>query len=705
MVRISRGFPLVLTVLIVLGTCAGLYGAARRWRVEARNRRVEIGLEWDEVNRLAQLSQTLLDSVMEDFHANGATTLIVPEDTIAGLEQLGVLTPTRVALPTGGIRTDIATDTTRTFLRIANSFRTRGIHVYMDVPDATLAGKVGTRFRSPGAEDSSGQTAHSFFVQIDYALLRSAGAGLNPDGMAAAKKHHFLIAGRIGNFPGVTPYTAASVLNNLRKQGVSTVIFSGDDALGYRGLEKETAALFRDPSSLPRTPLEKKIVPSGLTYGQVEFGKQHGDEEISSALHGDYVRVHSIQIAEMGQMKQEEIVDRFIKAARERNIRFLYVRLVTSVGPGPLQSNVAFIQNIAHGILQGKFLTGGGMDWGPAKRFGETGVGRGVFVLVALGVAAGIVWLLRVLSPAPDRIQRLLFLSSVILCVGLAVGAGETGRKVVALLAGIVFPAIACLKTFPRDSVAGGENRTGSVIPRSVQALALASAITAIGIVHVVGLLATRPFMMHANQFLGIKVQHAIPILLLALIAVAGGTSVPGETWKQFQARVAERFRMAMDEPARFGLLLAGIGALVVLVFIVARTGNDSGVGVSGTELEGRSLLDRLLVVRPRSKEFLLGHPAFILGVCWWWRGRRRLAIPAFIVGSIGQVSLLNTFCHIHTPLIISLWRDLTGLVIGGLIGIALYRLLELVLPPPQEDEAVASGATLGLQAREQSVG
>ncbi len=680
--RVSRGLPLVLTILIVLGTLAGLTAAALRWRIEARNRRVEIGLEWDEVNRLAQMNQISLDSTLEDFRANGATTLIVQEDTITGLEQIGALTSTRVALPKGGMRTDVVTDTMVTFQRIASNFAIRGIHVYKDLPDSTIAGKSGTRFLSPTSTADKEEGAHSFFLQVDYALLRSSGAGLNPEGLAAARRHHFAIAGRIGNFPGVTPYTAASVLNNLKKQGVSTVIFSGDDALGYRGLEKETAALFRDPSSRPRTALEEKVIPTGLTYGQVEFGKQHGDEEISAALHGDYVRVHSIQIAEMGQMKPEEVIDRFVKAVRERNIRFCYVRLITAAGPAPIQTNVKYVRDIALGMSQGSLLTGGGMNWGPAKRFAELPVGRPIFLLVALGIAGGIVWLIQVVAPAPERLQRLVLLVSILVCVGLATAAGEMGRKLVALLAGIVFPAIACLKTFPREGGAS-QARQGGEILRSLRALLLASAITAVGIIHVIGLLATRPFMMHANQFLGIKAQHAVPILLVALVAVVGGIGIPGETWKQFQARVVDRFRQAMEEPARFGWLLIGIVALLVLVFIVARTGNDSGVGVSGTELEGRSLLDRLLVVRPRTKEFLLGHPAFVLAVAWWWRGRRRLAIPAFVVGSIGQVSLLNTFCHIHTPLIISLWRDITGLVLGALIGIALFRILEIFLPPP----------------------
>ena len=35
----------------------------------------------------------------------------------------------------------------------------------------------------------------------------------------------------------------------LLQQGATTVIFSGEEALGYRGLEKQVANLFRSPDA------------------------------------------------------------------------------------------------------------------------------------------------------------------------------------------------------------------------------------------------------------------------------------------------------------------------------------------------------------------------------------------------------------------------------------------------------------------------
>src|SRR5258708_6769252 len=116
---------------------------------------------------------------------------------------------------------------------------------------------------------------------------------------------------------GVTPIGIRNVLGGLKKQGIETVIFNGTDVLGYRGLDKETADALRE------TP---------INYGQIEFGKQRGDERLGYELKGEFVRVHSIGEAELGTLDENEAIDRFLRGARERNIRLCYIRLFYTAG-------------------------------------------------------------------------------------------------------------------------------------------------------------------------------------------------------------------------------------------------------------------------------------------------------------------------------------------------------------------------------------
>ncbi len=689
---VTRASSAVIAALILIGTLCGLYDAKSRLHAEMGNRRVELALEWPEVQSLTEAGRQPIAQTLLRVKAAGITTLVITEDTLASLETSGEIRTQRITHEDGSYGTLVTVASFQTMERIHRASIDRDLTMVDMSPGDAQPPAGATEFQvEPNAVQppNAPNIVRQEVLEVPYAALRTMGVGLPPDAVQAAHAAHLRIAGRISNFPGVTDLSARGVLRSIYDQGARIVIFVGDDVLGYRGGEKGVASLLRSSDTPLPGDHDNVIPPSGLLFGEVEFGKQRGDEKIALALDGDFVRVHSIQTAEMGTMAVDDVVDRFVKAVKERNIRFCYIRLPGVAGADPVGDTVVFLSKISKGIERGSVWTGGGITLGAAHPFAAPVVHHVTMVLLGLGVGAGLMWMVLLLAPIPSERCLPLILVCVALCGGLAYLPGDSGRKAVALLGSIAFPTIACLLTFPgRTPTKPRSSQRSPLLFRAIASIGFASAITAIGIVHVVGLLASRPFMVHADQFMGIKAQHAVPVLIVALVALIGGAAMPGETWAQFRARTTHRLENILNEPARYGMLLLGIVALAVLLLIVARTGNDSGVGVSSTELEGRSILDRLLIVRPRTKEFLLGHPFFILACAWWLRGRRRLALPAFVVGAIGQVSMLNTFCHIHTPLVISVWRDVIGLILGTLIGIAVYVGLEMALPQPDGRQA-----------------
>jgi hypothetical protein len=133
------------------------------------------------------------------------------------------------------------------------------------------------------------------------------------------------------------------------------------------------------------------------------------------------------------------------------------------------------------------------------------------------------------------------------------------------------------------------------------------------------------------------------------------------------------------------GQVLLGIIGLAIVGIILLRSGNDPGIGVSSNELWFRALLNKLLSVRPRTKEFLFGHPLLVAGLAFAFSGRRKPFALCMLAGAIGQSSLLNTFCHIHTPLTISVLRASLGLILGGIIGSFVFLALDRFLRPDNE--------------------
>ena len=77
------------------------------------------------------------------------------------------------------------------------------------------------------------------------------------------------------------------------------------------------------------------------------------------------------------------------------------------------------------------------------------------------------------------------------------------------------------------------------------------------------------------------------------------------------------------------------------------------------------------MYARPREKEFLIGHPAFLLAVMALYRQWPRFFHFAFVVAAtIAMGSLVETFAHMRTPVLMSLVRGVDGMIFGAILGV-----------------------------------
>jgi hypothetical protein len=259
-----------------------------------------------------------------------------------------------------------------------------------------------------------------------------------------------------------------------------------------------------------------------------------------------------------------------------------------------------------------------------------------------------------------NRATPYLGLTGLLLWTGLLAVDPVSARKLMAFAAVVIFPTL---------SLVVNVKRRGSPVGGSILLLLRTSLYTFAGALLMVGLLADAGFMLKLDQFTGVKLAHVAPLLLVALIFFFRGDE-DGRGW-QWQL---QRF---LDQPIAVKFAVVGAILLVALLVYVSRTGNESAA-ISPLELKFRTLLDNLLGVRPRTKEFLLGHPLLLLLFYLGYRNNNYM--PLLLIGAIGQVSLVNTYAHIHTPLLVSLTRSFHGLwlgIAGGLVLIALWNIGE----------------------------
>lgn len=245
--------------------------------------------------------------------------------------------------------------------------------------------------------------------------------------------------------------------------------------------------------------------------------------------------------------------------------------------------------------------------------------------------------------------------------------------KLAALAAALIFPSLGLLD----DDLLSMDVPFGA-LGRFLRACV----VTLFGVACVVGLLAEHPFLVKADAFVGIKATLAVPVLLVGLVYALDLRARPDLTFAQAVRETVQRFAALARQPLLIWQIVAAVTALGLVFVILSRSGNESAVGVSEMELKIRAILDRVFLARPRFKD-VFGHAAMVISLLLFLRTRQRLwALPLFVVGIFGQVSLLNTFCHLHTPLAVSLWRAFLGIALGGVIGAVAYAFLNrFVLP------------------------
>ena len=657
-----RRFHPLCFLLVLLGLIGALISLAARYRVEARNRRVALVLDDAQVRALAASTGVSAAEALRQLKEAGATGVALTEETLADLQTDGSLEVRLIRTPNGR-EYRVLTSDIRLAARVSD-------YVPRFVRSATEARPEGDCVVLPGPGGGS------VYLPGRWEDVRLAPTGLDSDAITAVRAAGLEPVARLNNPVGLTEESLRWSLRRAKESGIRILIFAGEEVLGFTKLIPQVAAAFRE---------------FDLVYGTVEFGKQRGDDRLSNLLQERLVRVHSIAAAEMPRLTPKEAVERYVRAAVERNIRLCYVRLPATVTPNTFADNVSYVGHLRKG-MEKESLGIKGTDPFP-RIWPEGGLGRWMFALIGLGVGGGAALLFAGIVPVPKPKQALLAVLFGAGAAGLIATGWERGPELAALAAAVIFPTLAFVLlpqpvgAFEEHGHAAVRSRDQAVVPAVAEFAAL-SAVTLVGALLVAGLLSELPYLVKVRGFIGIKIATVLPIFLLGAIYLTGAS---GEypSWKAEREAIAVRLREFFSEPLRVWHTVAVVVGLVALVLLVARSGNDSGVGVSDLELRFRALLDRVLGVRPRTKEFLLGHPALMLALGMaalpkW----RKWALPVMLLGVIGQVGMLNSFCHLHSPLKLTALRTFHGLWMGGLLGLVALCLFLWVtrrLPSAQE--------------------
>lgn len=702
----NRKFKVVLWALALIGVIAAIPLGSLRWQMERTSKQIEYVMDFKDIELVASYQydpRAFVEQQLANMKEAGVTTMAVFETTLDELvmaKRLNVFSNSQLALLQGSTPVPGRNETFVLFAGseeermlsplITGSFERAGIAVEPWV----LNGRAGLKLSAP----------------IETATLIS----MNPDPMALEQVHNagFRILPRLSD--RIRPYNeeeTRELLKQLKAYGVDRVLFDGDAVKGYNdNAELHSLSSFAD-----------LLKEEGMGIAAIEGLKapQFGFNTLAYLTDYNVTRLHSIADNLAATISPETLKDRFLLAAKDRSIRMFYLNAGASrsLDKGgvvhPLDKLADALQG-PDGTIQK--LTDFGFPPGPAQPFevnkpGWTKAAKavvclGAVSLIALLIGAFAGWLtIPAFALGLVGSAGLYVLSKPALEQGLALGAAisaptlaliwalhvirrrtEGSRRIVgsadwSVHNGRTHAAAGAESAANRGESQGWSAMFGDMLgigrvkwvfeglsaksrfSNAIVLFIVTSLISVLGVPYVVGLLNNITYTLVLEQFRGVSLLHLAPIFLVAVyLFLYTGSSI----WASLRRLLSIRINV---------LIVVAAGVLgVVGMYYLSRTGNEGQA--SAMEMLLRNTLETTFGVRPRFKEFAIAHPLLLLGL--FLSLRYRAAWVFIVIGAMGQLSMVDTFAHIHTPLHISMIRDLLGLGIGAVIGCVLIAVWQI---------------------------
>ena len=656
---------LAVILLIVAVACSLWVNFGMRMPVELKDRTVGLLIDYDELKRIADGSMDTdsgLDIEFSDMLRKaslaGATGIVVRERILADWEASGDI----IVFSGGQLSFQLETSLSGFAPQADNYIQTSGMlesiapeKTYILTKDQLVHEQIfsllETKRRYPESFEFSGYMG--IVSNLHSSERATLGMGFPLKQLEEAAEAGFQIIPRLRNWEPVRRENLIEVFSwvaripNLAAVGFNEQSIPGD----------ATNPVLLDHYEAAMRPLNVPLV-------SFEFYDQIGLPALAARFDDNLLRAHAIAENELQNYTDfDKAMDRYALAAAERNIRYIYLRFQDLINPAAsMEGNMELIADVRSGLIEK------GLQVGKPEPIQASFIPMPVMFLLGAGVITAAGWLAAMAAEQfAKKKWRLIFMLMIILgfvgWAGALVVSPMLGRKLMALAAAVVFPGLAVVLVIKHNQK-NERLRNVHGLLRSVLQLVIMSALAFMGAMVMTAILSEQRFMLKLDQFFGVTPAYVLPLAIIPLVL-----------W----LREKDWFALlsgAVRNSVRLWQLGVCFVLLAALTLYVLRSGNDAQDTVTDLELSFRQLLTNAFGVRPRTTEFLIGHPMMLMLLFY---GYRFSMYPVLMVGIMGQISLINTYAHIHTPLLISMQRTFHGGWVGALIGVVCIGFLELL--------------------------
>ncbi|MBU5670927.1 DUF5693 family protein [Paenibacillus brevis] len=644
-----------LWVLVIIAIVASVPVIVQRVQTESSANQVEVVFNYRgllDVSAYQENPQAYLDEQLDRLKEAGVNTMAMFESTLDELSKARRIMVFNAADAAKLSQTVVAPDKNYTYVAFTNEENAQQLRPMIEESFRNLDVSV--------VPWNYGEYSGLMLgMSMDESVMKPM--ALDPFAFAMLREKGFNILPRLSDNIPYNQEEMDEVLAFYAENGVKRILFDGEAVKGYKS----------NGSMNSLQGFADLLNKHGIGIAAIENLKspQKGLNQLAYLLDYNVVRLHSLQDTEASQ-EPKVLADRFVLATKDRNIRMIYLN--ASPNKDAAKASITSPINNLIDSLTGpegavQRIQDNGFEFGQAKAFviHDASWQKALKAIVVLG---GVAMCALLVSYFILPLTLIAFVLGLVGSAGLYVLNSTLMEQALALGVAISAPTVATLLAIRkvkdiRHSLP--EISAGRRLTHTLVLYIKTSVISLAAVPFVIALLNNITYSLVLNQFRGVSLLHLGPILLIAIyVFLYQGTSI----WQEL------RNWLKMPITLLWVVVAAVLG--VVALYYLSRTGN------AGTLLPGeaafRSFLENTFGVRPRNKEFLLAHPLFLVGI--FAAFRYRWAMYAMVIAVMGQLSMVDTFAHIHTPAVLSLIRGVLGLGLGlivGLIAIVVWHIIE----------------------------
>ena len=666
----TSGKQKILWVVLIISLLFSMQGFILRTSNEAVDQAVITTADYREFRTIANQSNYDLDEILDRLQASGVNHLTIKETTIRDLEGQGQIVVDYWGNYYAGLQTnvpDLAQEIAQN-LPVGNINPANLVIKPVDAPTAEfIISNLSQRLNEEELVhiQVGGHTVLLLNLEFPQPVWVE-GAIKKPDlriGFDEGLMEELQARGfEIVLSPGNTTGSRTEYINEyheiIKDFAIHYIIFDGMEISGY-------------PENIDL--MQQVITGNDLILGIIETSHQLGYLDqvgIDELMLGSGYPINRVYSTRNDEYLKEvdERYYRWVRGVIDRSIRILYLV--------PFQNEkVNYSQNLedtldtAARFHQTIAEKGYNIDQ-PLNKMSAAMPGKFDRLAVSISLLAGLLLYLGYIFNWRNKTWFLLASLGILTCLGVNVVIKADLAKIYALAAAILYPALSSLLMlyYWRD------NQQRPIWQQIIVSLVILLGINAIGMYTIVTSLADIKYIMNVEYFRGVKVAFLVPLILFVVNYLA--VFVGGSHLKKF----LEDFLQSSPNYLILGLALIG---LIGLYLYIARSGNTSGVSVSSLELRTREVLETIFIARPRFKEIIIGYPALFALIYLYHKYKKEAVV--FILGLgivMGSISMVNSFSHVFTAVVISAQRTVAGLIVGiimGLITLAVIRAGEIL--------------------------